>query len=69
MIYACIGFIGVVIGALCVYLCTPVIELGANEGECVHYDETEEDARLARQWQNLLNYTADAGGEDDDADS
>ena len=68
MIYACIGFIGVLIGALCVYRCTPVIEVSEHGEKHVDYDETEEDARLARQWQNLLSFTAEAGGDNDDAD-
>lgn len=65
MIYACIGFIGVVIGALCVHFATPVIELAAEKPTV---SESEEDARLARQWQNILNYTADGGDEDEHAD-
>ena len=68
MIYALIGFMGVVLGAVCVYLCTPVTEVYEYPPQHVHYDETQEDARLAKQWQNLLNFTADAGGENDDAD-
>lgn len=65
MVYACIGFIGVLIGALCVHLSTPVIEIAEEKP---HYDDTQEDARLARQWQNILNYTADGGDDDEPTD-
>lgn len=66
MIYACIALLGVLVGATCVYFCMPTCE--PTEKAVLHIDETEEDARLARQWQNILNYTAD-GGEEDATDS
>lgn len=66
MTYASIALLGVLVGALCVYFCTPTY--APTEKADLHIDETEEDARLARQWQNILNYTAD-GGEDDAQDS
>lgn len=70
MMYALIGFIGVLLGAACVYVCTPE---QTCSGCCEMQPAPEqpiEDAGIMRQWQNLLNFTADAGGEnDDDAES
>ncbi len=66
MIYALVGFIGVCIGAACVYVFSPTVQVCVPEKEYTVSQEAAEDARLAKQWQSLLNFTADAGGDDDE---
>ncbi len=65
MIYALIGFIGVCIGAACVYVFSPTVQVCVPEREYTPSKEEQEDARLAQQWQNLLNFTGNAGGDED----
>ena len=67
MIYACIGFAGVLIGALCVHFFAP--QTVVYEEKPIFENADAADAQLAKQWQNLLNFTADAGGDGDDTDS
>ena len=67
MMYALIGFIGVLIGAACVYICTPEQTCSGCHSEAQAPPQTM-DTNLMRQWQNLLNFTADAGGDSDDAE-
>ena len=65
MIYALIGFIGVVLGVICTCTCLLVEVETKQETVSVVQSQDETDLQLAKQWQNLLNYTADAGGEQD----
>lgn len=69
MIDALIGFIGVVIGAACVYICRPDGSESTSASAAAVYTESEEDKRLARQWQNLLSYTVESGGDEHDAEN
>ncbi len=67
MLYALIGFIGVLVGAACVYVCTPEQICSGCMPQVPESDETEES--ILKQWQNLLSFTAEAGGDSDGTDS
>ena len=65
MIYALIGFIGVILGVICTCVCMLLVSV-EEESVCDALpSQTEADEDLAKQWQNLLNFTADAGGDQD----